>query len=176
MKRYMISKCKSCTKQLKEHIVDYALYRDKNNQNYAENAKDFIAICKEFTGVKAMIHQDVDLAHKLGADGVHLTSKQFNKITYAKSKDLYVIISTHTLDEVKTAKSLGADAVTYSPIFSTPDKGAPKGVEELKKVVQSVDINVFALGGITTQKEVDDVKKSKAYGFASIRYFEKDLS
>mgnify|MGYP002713170530 CR=1 FL=1 len=157
--------------QIQKHLPTHVLYRDKHNPHYETQAHHFVEVCRQFMDVKSFIHQDVDLAHELEATGVHLTSEQFDKIKYAKSKNLEVIISTHTLDEVKKAQELGADASTYSPIFSTPNKGEPKGVKDLKNVVESVDINVFALGGITTQKEIQEVKKTGAYGFASIRYF-----
>jgi thiamine-phosphate pyrophosphorylase len=167
----MITSNFSCSDQIKKSPPDYVLYRDKENPAYSTDAELFVNACKEFENIKCFIHQDVDLAVKLGADGVHLTSKQFDKIKYAKSKNLEVIISTHSFDEVKKAQILGADAVTYSPIFSTPNKGEPKGVDELKKLTDSVDIKVFALGGITTQKEIEKIEKTGAYGFASIRYF-----
>lgn len=167
----MITPKPLCFKEIQKHKPSYVLYRDKENQNYEIDAKNFVEVCRKFRDIKCFIHQDVDLAAELNADGVHLTSLQFNKIKYAKSKSLEVIISAHSIDEVKKAQSLGANAVTYSPIFYTPDKGEPKGIEDLKAVVESVDIKVFALGGITTQKEVDDIKRANPYGFASIRYF-----
>jgi thiamine-phosphate pyrophosphorylase len=167
----MISASPSCRDAIEKHSPDFVVYRDKENRDYAVDAQNFLNICKEFKGVKCYLHQDLDLAYSLGAEGVHLTSKQFDKIEDAKNKNLEVIISTHTLDEVLDAQRLGADAVTYSPIFFTPNKGEPKGVDELESVVESVDIKVFALGGITTQDEVNMVEKSGAYGFASIRFF-----
>ena len=161
-----------CKKELAKHLPDYVLYRDKNNNNYAQDAKKFIEICRKFKEIKAYIHQDVELASELDADGVHLTSSQFDQIGYAKDRELEVIISTHTLKEAKEACSSGADAVTYSPIFYTPHKGEPKGIDSLKELINSVDIKVFALGGITTKKEISEIEKTGAYGFASIRYFE----
>jgi len=102
---------------------------------------------------------------------VHLTSTQFDKIEYAKSLGLEVIVSTHTHDEVLQAQDLGADAVTYSPIFSSPGKGEPKGVEDLKELLNKCSVKVFALGGIVDEKQVSEIEKTQAYGFASIRYF-----
>ncbi|VAY87615.1 Thiamine monophosphate synthase [hydrothermal vent metagenome] len=61
--------------------------------------------------------------------------------------------------------------VTYSPIFQTPNKGEPKGCEQLAKIVKEVDIPIIALGGIIDQKKVEDIKKTNVKGFASIRYF-----
>jgi thiamine-phosphate pyrophosphorylase len=157
--------------QFVKHLPDYALYRDKSNPNYATQAEHFVEVCAQFEGLKAIIHQDVTLASKLKAYGVHLTSTQFGEIQKAKELGLEVIISTHSEEEVVNAEREGADYVTYSPIFATPNKGEPKGIEELQRVLQERKIKVFALGGIVAQEEVDAVGKTTAYGFASIRYF-----
>ncbi len=154
----------------KNHNPNFALYRDKENPNYKKLAKDFIEVCNHFKNIKPFLHQDYNLAKKLNAHGVHLTSNQFSCIKNAKNVDLEVIISTHTLDEVKKAKSLGADYVTFSPIFYSPNKGEPKGLDELKKAIE-IGIKVFALGGIITEDEVKKLEEVKPYGFASIRYF-----
>ena len=157
--------------QLQTHMPAFALYRDKSNPDYDVQAEDFVDVCNGFSELKSFIHQKVDLAKRVGAVGVHLTSKQFDEISHAKELGLEVIISTHTLDEVKLAKELGAKYVTFSPIFKTPHKGPPKGIDDLSRVVDEVDINIFALGGIVSEDEVEQIKKSRAYGFASIRYF-----
>jgi len=152
-------------------MPDFALYRDKESSEYATNAQNFVQMCKPIKTLKVFLHQDYKLAHTLGAIGVHLTSTQFDDIPNAKDLGLEVIISTHTLDEVHMAEAMGADYVTYSPIFETPDKGEPKGVDDLKELISMVDIKVFALGGIISDEQVSALKKSNVYGFASIRYF-----
>ncbi|MFA5462271.1 MAG: thiamine phosphate synthase [Sulfurimonas sp.] len=162
---------KTLYEQLKKHKPEYALFRDKTATNYKDLASIFTLTCKEIGGIKSFIHQDISLAKALGADGVHLTSKQFLEIQNAKSKNLEVIISAHTHDEVLQAQKLGADAVTYSPIFASPDKGEPKGVDDLEELLYKYKIKVFALGGILTNEQVEMIAKTKAYGFASIRYF-----
>ena len=152
-------------------MPDFALYRDKGNENYAAEAQNFVQMCKPLSKLKAFLHQDCHLAAELGAVGVHLTSQQFDAIPKAKALGLEVVISTHTHDEVHIAEAMGADYVTYSPVFASPGKGEPKGVEDLKELVSMTDIKVFALGGIVTQEEIDKIQKTNAYGFASIRYF-----
>ena len=153
------------------HLPHYALYRDKTNPHYDTQAEDFVEVCSQFEGIKSFIHQKVDLAKRLGANGVHLTSKQFDEIEYAKESSLEVIISTHTHEEVLKAQELGADAVTYSPVFTSPGKGEPKGIEDLKELLKKCDIKVFALGGIVEESQIEEVEKTDVYGFASIRYF-----
>ena len=157
--------------QFVKHMPDYALYRDKTNSNYAIQAAHFVEVCAQFQAIKSFIHRDADIAKELNAVGVHLTSTQFDKISYAKSLGLEVIISTHTHDEVLEAQKLGADAVTYSPIFNSPGKGEPKGIDDLKELLDKCSIKVFALGGIVQEEQVKIVEKTAVYGFASIRYF-----
>jgi len=157
--------------QFAKHLPDYALYRDKSNPNYEVQAAHFVEVTKQFEGIKSFIHRDAFLAKKLDATGVHLTSTQFNEIESAKELGLEVIISTHTKEEALKAQELGADAITYSPIFASPNKGEPKGVEELEEVLKFSKIKVFALGGIVTKEHIETIKKTKAYGFASIRCF-----
>ena len=157
--------------QFAQHSPNYALYRDKSNPNYALQASHFIEVCNQFEGIKSFIHRDVELAKKLEVTGVHLTSKQFDEVIKAKEMGLEVIISTHTHEEVLKAQSLGADGVTYSPIFASPGKGEPKGIDDLKELLKKCDIKVFALGGIVEPSQLKLIEDSKAYGFASIRYF-----
>ncbi|HEX5670473.1 MAG TPA: thiamine phosphate synthase [Sulfuricurvum sp.] len=156
---------------LKHHTPDFALFRDKETTFYPELARIFIEVCRQYTIGHVLLHGDALTAHELGADGVHLTSHQFSEITHAKSRELYVIVSTHTHMEALMAQELGADAVTYSPIFSSPNKGNPKGLDDLKLIVDKISVPIFALGGIVSQEQINEVDKSGAYGFASIRYF-----
>jgi thiamine-phosphate pyrophosphorylase len=157
--------------QLQIHKPEFVLLRDKTTQNYKALAEVFVTLCREFEGVRCFLHQDATLAQELGADGVHLTSLQFGEITASKKRALEVIISTHTQEEVLEAQKLGADYATYSPIFHSPNKGEPKGVESLQKVVQNSQIKIFALGGIISQSQIKELEKSNCYGFASIRLF-----
>jgi len=164
-----------------DHLVDdlvyfstqtsMIVYRDKMTSEYAKNAKLFVENAKKFERV--LLHGEYILANECHADGVHLTSTQFDDIVKAKALGLFVIVSTHSKDEAKHAEALGADMVTFSPIFDTPNKGKAVGLEMLKEVVSSVGIPVLALGGILTQKQIDACDGVGAKGFASIRYFSK---
>ena len=152
--------------------VDMIVYRDKSTNHYQQNASLFLAEAKKYNFSKILLHSDYNLAHKLKADGIHLTSSQFSDIKKAKDLGLFVIISTHSLEEALEAQKLGVDLVTFSPIFATPNKGEPKGIEELKKVVSKLSIGVIALGGIVSCEQIEACRKSGAFGFASIRYFQ----
>jgi len=157
--------------QIQEYLPEYVLYRDKSNPDYDTQAEYAVQVCSQFENVKVFLHQKIQLAKELNATGVHLTSKQFDKIKEAKELGLEVIISTHTHDEVLKAQELGANAVTYSPIFSTPGKGEAKGIDDLNELLKKCSIKVFALGGVVEPLHVEQLEETNVYGFASIRYF-----
>lgn len=182
MKKYMITSkelysrdiglfASNLRKRIKKYAPEYILYRDKSNNDYAFTAAEFVKVCRESSDIKSFLHQDIFLAKELGAHGVHLTSTQFEMIKPAKELGLEVIISTHTYQEVLKARKLGADRVTYSPVFHSPLKGEPKGLDDLKWLLAKVSIPVFALGGVVSDREVELLGSTGVYGFASIRYF-----
>ena len=145
------------------------VYRDKSDSS--SYGADFVKAAKMFAFKKVLIHGDVLLAHTAGADGVHLSSLQLDEIPDAKAMHLFVVVSTHTIEELKKAEALGADMATFSPIFETPNKGAPVGLEMLRSMTSQVTIPVLALGGILTEEQISACERSGASGFASIRYF-----
>jgi thiamine-phosphate pyrophosphorylase len=72
-------------------------------------------------------------------------------------------VSTHQLEEVRNAAQSGADFVLFGPIYATPSKspyGDPQGVAALKKILASVSIPVFAIGGI----KVDQIPELSEHG------------
>jgi thiamine-phosphate pyrophosphorylase len=84
---------------------------------------------------------------------------------------LFVIFSAHSIDDAQRAEVLGADMVTLSPIYETPNKGEPIGTGGLGKVVVALHIPVIALGGILDKEKIEACQNAGASGFASIRYF-----
>lgn len=160
------------TKVLKNHKINLACFRDKESSNFKELASIFVETCREFNIDKIILNGNYLLSYELKATGVHLTSTQFDKIKKAKELGLYVIISCHSLNDIQIALDNKADAVSFSPIFETPNKGEPKGIIALEEAINTFkDINIFALGGIINEKQIKQISETKAYGFASIRYF-----
>ena len=152
---------------------DFICFRDKSSNNFKELAIAFKEIATSLNQKNIFLNSDILLAKILGFDGVHLTSNQFNQIHLAKNQNLKVIISCHNEDEIKEAILKQADFITYSPIFPTPNKGNPKGIENLKYIVDKYSqIKIFALGGIINKNEIEKLNTiQNLFGFASIRYF-----
>ena len=161
----------SFVKSLFKYTPNITCFRDKSSSNIEELATIFLKVCKQNNTNKILINSNIQLAIKLGFDGVHLTSTQFEEIQIAKQNNLFVIISCHNEDDIQKAQEYKADIVTYSPIFKTPNKSEPKGCNELKRVVNRFNIPIIALGGIITKSQVNQIKETNAFGFASIRYF-----
>jgi thiamine-phosphate pyrophosphorylase len=151
-------------------VANFILYRDKTNPSYTTNAIKFSQEAKKFDFEKIFIQNDIDLAMKLGVS-IHFSSANISKIAQAKSKNLFVIASTHNENEILLANSLGVDMITLSPLFTSPNKGKPLGAEEFRRLQKLSNAPVIALGGIVTKKHIDFVKSLGAVGFASIRYF-----
>ena len=117
------------------------------------------------------INDRVDIAVMVHAEGVHLPSNGLPVEAVKHSfPELIVGKSCHSIEEAIEAEKQGADYIFFSPIFETPNKGKPKGLEELKKVVSSVNIPVYALGGISEDK-IKQVLDTGVYGIAGIRVF-----
>lgn len=154
---------------LQRHRPHFALYRDKDYTHYARLAEIFVTTCNHM-GTAPLLHNDARLALDLDAYGVHYSSNRLCSIGH-HDKGLFKVLSTHSLAEIQAAKALGLDAVTFSPIFASPNKGAPVGLAVLKQCLDTIDIPIIALGGIVTPAQIREVEQAGAWAFASIRYF-----
>ncbi|MGP1450017.1 MAG: thiamine phosphate synthase [Wolinella sp.] len=149
---------------------DFALLRGFDLAQTSLLVADFVNICRSFN-VRPVISFYADLALELDC-GIHLKGAQMNDISALKRESKLVFYSAHSLDEIAQASELGANFVTISPIFHTPKKGIPLGVDILGEISRTLSCGVFALGGIVTQAHVDTIARyDNIDGFASIRYF-----
>lgn len=165
---------KSLRKTLSTHDIDMICFRDKHSTNKMELAKLCLSVSREFNIKKVLINSDISLCKKLGFDGIHLNSLQFETLEKFNENSFFTIISCHTEEEVQKAKELKANAITYSPVFFKELKGEPKGIRNLTYIVNKYQNNFFdiiALGGIITKNHIEKIIKTNAKGFASIRYF-----
>ncbi len=132
------------------------------------------------TRTKILVNDRADIALAAEADGVHLTSHSLsaNIIRQNFPKDFIIGVSTHTIEIAETAKQNGADFITFSPIFETPNKGNLHGVEKLRQICERLKpFPVIALGGID-ETNYKSVLENGASGFAAIRFLNnaKNLS
>ncbi|MCA1625199.1 MAG: thiamine phosphate synthase [Acidobacteria bacterium] len=124
------------------------------------------------TKTKILVNDRADVAHAANANGVHLTSASLSARTIRQNfpREFIIGVSTHTIEKAETAKREGADFITFSPIFTTPGKSPPKGLDALREVCEKLkSFPVVALGGIN-ETNFKSVLDAGANGFAAIRF------
>lgn len=109
-----------------------------------------------FYGAAFIVNDRVDIALLSGADGVHLGQDDMapHEARKALGPDAIIGLSTHNTDEAKEARSLGADYVSFGPVFATStkkDAEAPKGLSALKEARRATPLPIVAIGGITEE-------------------------
>jgi thiamine-phosphate pyrophosphorylase len=115
---------------------------------------------------KILVNSRADVALATGADGVHLPSDAPQQTL----SGLLVFRSCHTLDEVKACR---ADLITFGPVFETPGKSAPVGVEALRAACKFAK-PIYALGGVNWDNAADCMRVGAA-GIAGIRLFQDPI-
>jgi len=149
------------------HKPTFVCYRNKDYFDLDE-IKEFIKFAKKHS--KVILHYDsFDESLTNEIDGIHFPSGKLDLIHDYKNKT--IIASTHNKEEVLKAKN--ADFITFSPIFESKNRKG-LGIKALESICK-IHKNVIALGGIVSLKEVNEIKRSCAVGFASIRYFYKGI-
>jgi thiamine-phosphate pyrophosphorylase len=94
------------------------------------------------------------IAYEVGADGVHVSEPKPNGDTFRKMASPRVIVSVpaHSEADVSHALTHAINWVLVSPIFPTPEKGAPRGLDAIRNAAEiRADHElpkIIALGGI----------------------------
>lgn len=135
--------------------VSMIILREKDlpEKEYEKLAYEVIKLCRVQKAI-CMLHTFKDAAMRLDHPYIHLTMKDFMEMSdHDKSFFKMIGVSTHSVSEARTAERLGASYITASHIFETDCKKGlrPRGLDYLKSAAESVDIDVYALGGINPE-------------------------
>ena len=131
-------------------------------------AADVIAIGREFNAL-VFINSDIELARVVGADGVHLTSRQLNTVT-TRPDFAWVGASAHHRADVQRAAELKCDFVVLGSVQSTASHPgqAPLGWEKFAEIVSDTLVPVFAIGGMLPT-DLGQAMQHGAHGIAMQR-------
>ena len=175
--------------------VDYIQLRERDlkARELERLAAEAVRLVREArSNTRLLINSRVDVALTAGADGVHLRSNDLAaseaRAIWAKSAkrtDCLIGVSCHSLEDVLSAESHGADFVVFGPVFGKQGSSEPAvGTQAIVRIVsrggpvdrrleagQSLSMPVIALGGVTVENAAACVRAGAA-GVAGIRLFQ----
>ena len=139
--------------------------KDLNEIDYGILFARVNEICSHYS-VNLYAHGNINFAKREKCARIHLPLNALLRVSDGDKKSFDVLgASCHGTDEAKKAEAHGSSYITAGHIFETQCKKglAPRGLEFLKEVCKSVQIPVFAIGGITPQN-YGSVKEAGAFG------------
>lgn len=130
--------------QLREKHLD--------DKDFLAEAERFVALCRR-KGVVSIINDNVEIAAKTGADGVHVSQEDLaaGRVRQVLGPDKIIGVSAHTVEEALAAQAAGADYLGTGAAFVTGTKTDAKPIsrDTIRAICAAVDIPVVAIGGIT---------------------------
>lgn len=129
-------------------------YRDKSlgTEERLNNAQIIRELCNKYSAC-FIVNDDVSLAMKVDADGVHI-GKDDGDIAQVRQHiggKILGISCYNSLDNAKHAQELGADYVAFGRFFPSKTKphAVPAGIDLIHLAKSQLMIPVVAIGGIT---------------------------
>jgi len=131
-------------------------YRDKSDDQSRRlnEAQQLLKLCRELNTI-LIINDDVTLAAKIGADGVHLGRNDGN-IESARQqlpKGIIGVSCYNDWQRTQAAIQAGADYIALGAFFPSTTKpdASRADLNLLRRVKQKLNIAVVAIGGITAE-------------------------
>ena len=118
---------------------------------FLKEAMEISALCKQY-GVPFFINDNVEIAIKCHADGIHVGQEDMAaaQVRQRVGDDMMIGVSAHSVEEALEAVRNGADCLGVGAMFSTSTKTDVDVLskETLRDICAAVDIPVVAIGGI----------------------------
>ncbi len=130
-------------------------YREKHKtwREKYEEAREISRLCHEKDATFIM-NDSTDLAIACGADGIHVGQDDApaHVVRQLAGPNVFIGVSTNTIEEMKEAKKDGADYVGFGPMFPTSSKKDADEVvtKEAKEfALHQFSLPVVTIGGIS---------------------------
>ena len=146
--------------------------REKNldEDSFVAEAIQVRDLCHKYN-VPLIINDNVEVALKSGADGVHvgIEDAPVAEIRQHVPADFIIGATCKTVEQAKIAEAAGADYMGVGAIFPSPTKTNAVRItnEQLREIVSSVAIPAVAIGGISYDN-VCEIKGSSVSGVAVV--------
>lgn len=139
--------------------------KDLPEAEYEDLARQVLAICRA-ADVPCILHSAPAVAQRLGVSSLHMPLPALRRMTPEARAGFSVLgTSCHSVEEAKEAQQLGCSYITAGHVFATDCKRGvePRGLGFLRAVCQSVEIPVYAIGGIKAEV-MPQVRRAGAAG------------
>lgn len=144
--------------------------KNLNPEDFLKEAKEVKKLCEKF-GVPLIINDNLDVALKSGADGVHVGSEDLpvSEIRKIVPENFIIGATAKTVEQAKKAEESGADYIGVGAVFPSPTKknAIRITVEQLNEICTSVSVPAVAIGGIGIHN-LDELKNGKMKGVALV--------
>lgn len=141
--------------------------KDLPQDEFIREASKIKQLCHKYN-VPLIINDDVDVAIKSGADGVHVGIKDAPVCEIRKrfGNNFIIGATCKTVAQAIEAEKSGADYMGVGAVFPSPTKKDAIRItkEELIDICSSVSIPAVAIGGIT----IDNLSEIKGTGVAGV--------
>ena len=140
--------------------INILQYRNKTAplEQQEQEALKLVQLCKK-NNVLFLVNDNVELALKVNADGVHLGQQDtpLQKAREQLGKDKVIGVTCHDKIELAVeAQKNGADYVAFGRFFNSETKpsASPAELSLLSESKKSISIPIVAIGGITQETAV----------------------
>ncbi len=125
--------------------------KELDDKAFLKEAFEIKELCRQYK-VPFVINDNVDIAVKVNADGIHIGQKDMG-IGYVRSvvgEEKILGVSAQTVEQAVLAEKMGADYLGVGAVFCTNSKEDADDVthETLKAICEAVSIPIVAIGGI----------------------------
>ena len=148
--------------QLREKKMD--------EDTFVEEAIRVRELCHQYH-VPLIINDNVEVALKSGADGVHvgIEDAPVAKIRKGVPSDFIIGATCKTVEQAKAAEAAGADYMGVGAVFPSPTKTNAIRItnEQLREITSSVSLPAVAIGGISYDN-VCEINGSHVSGVAVV--------
>lgn len=125
--------------------------KELNDTDFLAEAKELKILCARY-GVPLIINDNVELALKVDADGVHVGQEDMDArdVRNLIGADKILGVTAKTVEQAQKAQLAGADYLGSGAVFGSTTKpnAKPMSRELLQTICASVSIPVVAIGGI----------------------------
>lgn len=144
--------------------------KELSDDEFLKEAMEISALCSKYK-VPFFINDNVDVAIKCGADGIHVgqEDRKAKDVRSLVGENMMIGVSVHTVEEALEVQRNGADYLGVGAMFSTSTKQDADVLswQTLHDICHAVDIPVVAIGGIS-KKNIMELSGSGIDGVALV--------